>query len=162
MDRGAWQAIVQGVAKTQTRLKRLGTHVQQTGMSIPLRSLFGLEVPTLGASGAVTCRFQLLVFCPSFLLHFLLSFPFLPFFSSFLPFSYSAIMWMQLEKSVWKSSLGCFNMGYLYAQFQAASQIYSTNLLFKKSMSGVHLFRFFLFSSAKPCTLTRSHVMRTL
>ena len=26
MDRGAWQAIVHGVAKSQTRLKRLSTH----------------------------------------------------------------------------------------------------------------------------------------
>ena len=26
MDRGAWQATVHGVAKSQTRLKRLGTH----------------------------------------------------------------------------------------------------------------------------------------
>ena len=28
MDRGAWQATVHGVAKSQTRLKRLSTHVQ--------------------------------------------------------------------------------------------------------------------------------------
>ena len=26
MDRGAWQAIVHGVAKSQTQLKRLSTH----------------------------------------------------------------------------------------------------------------------------------------
>ena len=26
MDRGAWQAIVHGVSKSQTRLKRLSTH----------------------------------------------------------------------------------------------------------------------------------------
>ena len=80
----------QGVAKTQTRLKGLSRHVQQTGVSIPLRSLFGLELPTLGASGGVACKFQL-VFFPSFLLYFLLppsflSFSFLPFFPSFLSF----------------------------------------------------------------------------
>ena len=33
MDRGAWQAIVHGVAESQTRLKRLSTH---TCMHIPL------------------------------------------------------------------------------------------------------------------------------
>jgi len=28
MDRGAWQAIVHGVTKSQTRLKRLSTHAR--------------------------------------------------------------------------------------------------------------------------------------
>ena len=30
MDRGAWQAIVHGVTNSQTRLKRLGTHGDNT------------------------------------------------------------------------------------------------------------------------------------
>ena len=31
MDRGAWQATVHGVAKSQTRLKRLSTHTLEHG-----------------------------------------------------------------------------------------------------------------------------------
>ena len=31
MDRGAWWATVHGVAKTQTRLKQLSTHVKEPG-----------------------------------------------------------------------------------------------------------------------------------
>ena len=35
MDRGAWRATVQGVAKSQTRLKRLSTHTED----LPLTSV---------------------------------------------------------------------------------------------------------------------------
>ena len=39
MDRGAWQATVRGVAKSQTRLRRLSVHVH----TLPM----GFRVPTL-------------------------------------------------------------------------------------------------------------------
>ena len=36
-DRGAWQATVHKVAKSQTRLKRLGTHVSNNKLAIVFR-----------------------------------------------------------------------------------------------------------------------------
>ena len=33
MDRGAWQAVVHGVAKNLTRLKRLSTHTQHVNLN---------------------------------------------------------------------------------------------------------------------------------
>ena len=69
----------------------------------------------------------------SFLLHFFFPFPsFLSFLSFFLSFSSSAIMWMQLEKSVLKSSQGCFNMGYHYTQFKATSKSIQQTCCLKK------------------------------
>ena len=49
MDRGAWQAIVHGVTKSQTRLKQLSIHAQSMHLEIiiygliygPIASVFG-------------------------------------------------------------------------------------------------------------------------
>jgi len=35
MDRGAWQATVHGVAKSQTRLKRFSTHASKDLLQVP-------------------------------------------------------------------------------------------------------------------------------
>ena len=36
MERGAWRAVVHGVAKSQTRLKRLSTHKKQKAQHLSL------------------------------------------------------------------------------------------------------------------------------
>ena len=59
MDRGAWQATVHGVAKSQTRLRQLGTEPWKGPASVPLAnaaSEHSGSSPVVGGGGGRCCR----------------------------------------------------------------------------------------------------------